>query len=258
MSKVKYIDQTDLAIKAKAGDSAAKTRLVNLNKNFVMMIARHYQGQGMDFDDLVQEGYVGLLKAIEMYNPKLGNKFLTYAGWWMRQAILSALAEQTRQIRLPANRIYAIEKYRKIKSTLSQTLQRDPSQDEIFELMNSNSETNLYETYGISYSKNKNVDGDPGLVLDQLLAPEQELPDKEMLADSLKQELQLALKKLRPKEREVIQMCYGLGMYERAYTLGEIGDKLGLTRERIRQIKHHALRVLRRLNRRKQLESLKN
>jgi len=253
-------DQTELAIKAKNGDHAAKTELVVINQKFIAMIARQYSGQGMLLDDLIQEGNLGLLKAIELFNPILGNKFLTYASWWIKNSILSALSEHNRQVRLPVNRIHILEKYRKIKEVLSQELQRDPSEDEILDILGEDvsAQYGIFDNYSVSYNKSKNIDSDIGIVLEQLLTTEQDMPDSSILLDGLQQELSIALKKLKPKEREILQMCYGLGMHERAYTLGEIGEKFNLSRERIRQIKHHALKTLRRMNRRKKLEALKN
>lgn len=248
-------DQAELAVLAQKGNEAAKTALVRMNEKFVIMIARQYIGQGMDLDDMIQEGNIGLLKAIDMYDAQLGTKFLTYASWWIKQSILQALAEHNRQIRLPVNRIGVLEKYKKIKSSLTQELMREPSKEEILEALGID-ESELYEQTSVSYNTPINgVDGE-GSMLD-LIANDTPSPDSELIKDSLKKELRLVLKNLTDREQQILKLSYGLDE-ERSYTLEEIGERLNLTRERVRQIKEKALRNLRRLNRKKKLEGLKN
>ena len=127
------MEQGDLAVLAQKGNQAAKALLIKQNERFVIGIARQYQGQDMELADLIQEGFIGLLKAVERYNIKLGTKFLTYASWWIKQSILQSLAEYNRHIRLPANRVNILEQMKKTKSQLSQSLQRDPSEQEVLD-----------------------------------------------------------------------------------------------------------------------------
>ena len=248
-------DQTDLAVRAKAGDSAARTELVKCNQKFIIMVARQYIGQSMELDDLIQEGNIGLLRAIDDYDPKMGNKFLTYASWWIKQSILQALAEHIRQVRLPVNRINVLERYKKIKRLLSQELMREPSHNEILVALGIE-EHELYEQHSVSYSTPLYGEDNTGTLLD-VLESDTPSPDKVLLDNAMTQEIGFILNKLNKREQTILRMCYGVG-YERAYTLEEIGDKLNLTRERIRQLKEKALKQLRRMNRHKKLDTLKD
>ena len=250
-------DQTALAVRARNGDTAAKTALVNLNIKFIHTIARQYVNQGMEFDDLVQEGCIGLLRAMEKYDPKMGTKFLTYASWWIKQAILQNLAEHTRQVRIPANRISIIEQFQKVRKNLAQELHREPTQEEVlFELGLEGDD--LVDQVSFSYYKTmKDRDGNEGYVLDFIENQNTPAPDELLMIEAEKQELRLVLQNLSDREQSIIKMLYGID-HERAYTLEEVGEKLSLTRERLRQLKEKSLNSLRRLNRRKKLEQLKN
>ena len=250
-------DQTELAVRARNGDAAAKTALVNLNIKFITAIARQYVNQGMELDDLVQEGCIGLLKAMEKYDPKMGTKFLTYASWWIKQSILQNLAENNRQVRIPANRISIIEQFHKTRHTLAQDLHREPSQEEVLTELGIE-QHDLIDQVSFSYYKTmKDRDGNEGYVLDFLVNQNTPAPDAALLIESQKQELRLVLNKLPDREQTIIKMLYGIDL-ERVYTLEEVGEKLGLTRERVRQVKEKSLKALRRLNRRKKLAGLKD
>lgn len=249
------LDQAELAVLAKLGNKAAITALVEVNKRFVISIARQYQSQGMDLDDLVQEGYIGLLKAVDKFDPKVGTKFLTYASWWIKQSILQSLAEHNRHIRLPANRVNILEQVNKTKSQLSQKLQREPTEEEILHEINLNS-GEVYNQYSVSYHTSLPDERDATL-LDTLSNTEIPAPDSGLMEESFKQEIEAVLNNLKPREIIIIKMLYGID-HERSYTLEEVGEKLDLTRERVRQIKVHALKHLRRLNRKKRLENLKD
>jgi RNA polymerase primary sigma factor len=245
-------EQIELVKKAQKGDAWAVDQLVGTNLRFVMMVAKQYIGQGIPFDDLVAEGCIGVLKAIEHFDPKVGTKLLTYASWWIRQTILQALLEQTRQVRLPANRVGLIQQYGKASSRLDQELSREANEYEILEDLELNS-SDIIRQFSVSYDT-ENEDG--GSLLDMLVNSESESPEAWMNYESLKEEMRLILKKLPKREEEILRLCFGIG-YERSYTLEEIGEKLNLTRERIRQLRNKALRTLRRLDRRNQLENLK-
>jgi RNA polymerase primary sigma factor len=251
------IDQAELAVLAKTGDEAAKSALIKINTRFVASIARQYQNQGMDLDDLMQEGYIGLLRAIEKFDPGLGTKFLTYASWWVKQSILQSLSEHNRHIRLPANRVNILEQVKKTKSKLSQELQRDPTEQEVMSDMNVSSEE-VYYQHSISYHcPIKQEDNSSTIILDTIVNSNIPSPDSKLLQEAFKQELNITLNLLEEREVKILKMLYGID-HERSYTLEEVGETLDLTRERIRQIKFRALKTLRRLNRRKRLDNLKD
>lgn len=247
-------DQNDLAVLAQRGDQAAKSLLVTQNERFVISVARQYLGQGMELDDLIQEGNIGLLKAIERFDIEIGTKFLTYASWWIKQSILQALGEYNREIRIPANRIVIIEKYKKEHSRLTQDLMREPSDAEVLGTMNADSRDVVNQT---SISYNAPFRGEhEGSLLD-ILPGDFPAPDANLMDQAYKKELSMILRRLNKRECTIIKMSYGIDL-ERSYTLEEIGDKLKLTRERIRQIKTKALKTLRRLNRHRKMDGIKD
>ena len=254
---IQTLDQSELAVLAQTGNEAAKSALVKVNTRFVAGIARQYQHQGMDLDDLMQEGFIGLLKAIDKFDPKVGTKFLTYASWWIKQSILQSLGEHNRHIRLPANRVNILEQVKKTKTHMLQSLQREPTEQEILHEMNLDSDE-VYNQYSISYHTPIN-DGNDGhtIILDTLTNSEIPSPDSALLREAFKKELGMILEYLEEREIKILKMLYGID-YERSYTLEEVGDTLNLTRERVRQIKMRALKTLRRLNRRKRLDGLKD
>jgi RNA polymerase primary sigma factor len=242
---------------AQVGNQAAKSALIKLNIRFIMGIARTYQHQGMDLDDLFQEGCIGLLRAIEKFDPKVGTKFLTYASWWIKQAILQSLSEHNRHIRLPANRVNIIEQVKKTKSHMSQSLQREPTEQEILREMDIDS-AEVCNQYSVSYHDPlQNRDGTRTTILDTLENGDIPAPDDALMRKAFKEEFELILSRLNEREIKVLKMLYGID-YERSHTLEEVGEALELTRERVRQIKMRALKTLRRFNRRKRMEGLKN
>jgi RNA polymerase primary sigma factor len=242
---------------AQVGNQAAKAALIKVNMRFIMGIARTYQHQGMDLDDLYQEGCIGILRAIEKFDPEVGTKFLTYASWWIKQAILQSLGENTRHIRLPANRVNILEQVRKTKSHMSQSLQREPTEQEILREMDID-EAEVCNQYSISYH-GPIQEGNTGhtLIVDTLANGEIPPPDYALMKEAFKKEFEMVLNRLEVREIKILKMLYGID-YERCHTLEEVGDALDLTRERVRQIKMRALKSLRRHDRRKHLEGLKN
>jgi RNA polymerase primary sigma factor len=245
--------QSELVLRAQCGDIDAQRQLIVSNLKFVVTIARQYIGQGMPLEDLVSEGNLGIIKAIEHFNPQQGTKFLTYASWWIRQAILYALAEQNRQVRLPANRIGILQQYKKTVTTMEQELNREVSSDEVLTEMGVES-TDLVRQSSVSYHTEVN---EGTFLLDLLPNPDGESPDAAILQESVKQEIRYALSLIPKRERVILEMYYGFDS-PRSFTLEEIGEKLKLTRERIRQLRNKAIKDLRRLNRRKKLENLKD
>jgi RNA polymerase primary sigma factor len=248
------IDQNNLAVLAKEGNRGAAELLLKSNEKFVYMIARQYIGQGMELNDLTQEGFLGILKAIERFDPKIGTKFLTYASWWIKQSILLALAEHNRQVRLPLNRITILEQYKRAKNVLDQSLMREASQEEILSSLDMDKQ-DLYIQYSASYHNPVPSEDNDVSMLD-IIPNNTPSPDSKLMEESLRQEIGIALKNLPGREQIILKMSFGLG-YERCFTLEEIGDKLGLTRERIRQLRIKALKKLKKLNRKKKLENLK-
>jgi RNA polymerase primary sigma factor len=255
MDNLNEMEQADLAVLAQNGNKAARSLLITQNVRFVAGIARQYQGQGMDLDDLMQEGYIGLLRAVDKFDSKLGTKFLTYASWWIKQSILQSLGENNRHVRLPANRVNILEQVKKAKSSLSQSLQREPSEQEVLDHMDIES-VDVFQQYSVSFDSPISAN-DKTTILDIFPNAEAASPDEALMKESFKKELSMVLKKLNAREQKIIKMLYGID-HERSYTLEEVGDILGLTRERVRQIKGHALKVLRRLNSRKKLDGLKD
>ena len=249
------MEQGDLAVLAQMGDQAAKALLLKQNERFVIGIARQYQGQDMELADLIQEGFIGLLKAIERYDIKLGTKFLTYASWWIKQSILQSLSEHNRHIRLPANRVNILEQMKKTKSQLAQSLQRDPSDQEVLDHLDIEG-GDVFQQSSVSYHLPISSEEDTTL-LDVLPNLETPSPDAALMEQAFKQELQMVLNRLSDRQQKILKMLYGLG-YERSYTLEEVGEELHLTRERVRQIKKRAIDILKRLNRRKKLDNLKD
>jgi RNA polymerase primary sigma factor len=245
--------QNALALRARQGNVEAQRLLIESNLKFVISIARQYVGQGIPLEDLISEGNLGIYKAIENFDPSHGTKFLTYASWWIRQAILQSLSEQKRQVRIPANRIGMIQQYNKTAASMEQELNRDVRESEILEELGVES-SDIVRQSSVSY----HTEVDAGTTLLDLI-PDQETPspDDSLMRESLIQEINFALRALLPRERTILRMYYGFG-YARSYTLEEIGETLNLTRERIRQLRNKAIRELRRMNRRKKLENLKN
>ncbi len=239
--------EIELVVRMKKGDQAAMEMLTKANLRFVVSVAKQYQNQGLSLGDLINEGNLGLIKAVRRFDETRGFKFISYAVWWIRQSILQALAEQSRIVRLPLNRIGAINKIGKAYSNLKQEFEREPSSEEIAQSLEMDVEE-ISSTMKI-YGKQVSVDapfsfGDENSLLDVIQNEEMPAPDTELISESLKAEVKNVLSVLPEREAEVIRLYFGLDD-ENPMTLEEIGDKFNLTRERVRQIKEKAIRRLR-------------
>ncbi|MFO7768878.1 MAG: RNA polymerase sigma factor RpoD/SigA [bacterium] len=240
-------EEVRLAKLVKQGDQDALNKLVQANLRFVVSVAKQYQNQGLSLGDLINEGNLGLIKAAKRFDETKGFKFISYAVWWIRQAILQALAEQSRIVRLPLNRVGALHKIGKVSSGLEQTYGREPSSEEIAEELDMNP-NEVTDTLKIS-SRHLSLDapfqeGEDNRLLDVLEDEVQAPPDEELFDEALQREVGKALSTLTDREAEVIRLYFGIGR-EKPMTLEQIGHKFGLTRERVRQIKEKAIRRLR-------------
>lgn len=250
-------EEIELAIKIKKGDQNALEKLVKANLRFVVSVAKQYQNQGLTLGDLINEGNLGLIKAAKRFDETRGFKFISYAVWWIRQSILQALAEQSRIVRLPLNRVGALNKIGKAYSNLEQEFEREPSANELAnELkMDLNEVSDALKISGRHVSMDAPfAQGEENRLLDILENDEQPSPDHILMSDSLRNEIERALATLTDREAEVIKLYFGLGT-EHSLTLEEIGEKFNLTRERVRQIKEKAIRRLRHASRSKNLRS---
>jgi len=249
--------EIELAIRMKKGDQSAMELLTKANLRFVVSVAKQYQNQGLSLGDLINEGNLGLIKAARRFDETRGFKFISYAVWWIRQSILQALAEQSRIVRLPLNRVGALNRIGKAYSTLKQEFEREPSPEEIAQALEMDVDeiSNTMKIYGKQVSVDAPFSlGDENSLLDIIQNDEQPSPDNELISESLKTEVKSILTILPDREAEVIKLYFGLdGEYP--MTLEEIGDKFNLTRERVRQIKEKAIRRLRHNSRSKTLKS---
>lgn len=244
-------EEVELAKKIQAGDQDALEKLTKANLRFVVSVAKQYQNQGLSLGDLINEGNLGLIKAAKRFDETRGFKFISYAVWWIRQSILQALAEQSRIVRLPLNRVGALNKIGKELSKLEQEYERIPSAAELAESLEM-TVSEVSDTLKIS-GRHLSVDapfaqGEDNRLLDVLENEETPDPDNDLMGESLKVEIERALSKLTKREAEVIRLYFGIGR-EHSLTLEEIGERFDLTRERVRQIKEKALRKLRHHNR---------
>ena len=240
-------EEASLAKRIREGDQVALEKLTRANLRFVVSVAKQFQSDSMTLGDLINEGNLGLIKAAERFDETRGFKFISYAVWWIRQSIMQALAEKSRVVRLPINRVSSLHKMSRKFSELEQVYQRDPTVDEMAEALEI---TEKDVEKHMSLSKRKiSVDapfsnGDGASLLDVLEDSQNEAVDSGLERDSLRIEVQKALRKLSATESEVITSYFGLtDRYPK--TLEEIGDKIGLTRERVRQIKEKATKKLR-------------
>ncbi|HQO08912.1 MAG TPA: RNA polymerase sigma factor RpoD/SigA [Clostridiales bacterium] len=234
----------------------AKERMIKSNLRFVVSVAKQYKNQGLSFNDLINEGNLGLIKAASRFDETKGYKFISYAVWWIRQSILQALAEQSRVVRLPSNKISVLNKIHKTRSALQNKFEREPTMEEIAGIMET-SEDEIYNTLKIS-GQHLSIDspikdGEDNRLIDVLKSDQSPQPDSEITDFSLSVEIERALATLSTREKEVITMYFGIDRYE-PLTLEEIGQELSLTRERIRQIKEKALQRLRHKSRSKTLK----
>ena len=250
-------EEVELAQRIKAGDVAALEKLTKANLRFVVSVAKQYQNQGLTLPDLINEGNLGLIKAAQRFDETRGFKFISYAVWWIRQSILQALAEQSRIVRLPLNKIGSINKINKMYAYLEQANERVPSAEEIArELdMSVNDVKESMKNAGRHISMDAPlVEGEDSNLYDVIRSNESPNPDKSLILDSLRTEIERALETLTPREADVIRLYFGLGD-PHAMTLEEIGETFDLTRERVRQIKEKAIRRLKHSSRSKILKT---
>ena len=250
-------EEVELAQRVKQGDQLALEKLTKANLRFVVSVAKQYQNQGLTLPDLINEGNLGLIKAAQRFDETRGFKFISYAVWWIRQSILQALAEQSRIVRLPLNKIGSINKINKTYAFLEQSHERPPSAEEIAnELdMTINDVKESMKNSGRHVSMDAPlVEGEDSNLYDVLRSGESPNPDKELIHESLRTEIDRALETLTPREADVIKLYFGLGNHH-PMTLEEIGETFDLTRERVRQIKEKAIRRLKHTSRSKILKT---
>ena len=250
-------EEVELALKIKAGDQRALDKLVKANLRFVVSVAKQYQNQGLKLSDLINEGNLGLVKAANRFDETRGFKFISYAVWWIRQSILNALAEQSRIVRLPLNKIGSISKINKVYSKLEQKNERVPTYVEIANEL----DTTVTSVAQSMKNSGKHIsmdapfrEGEDSNLYNVLQSGESPKPDKNLMQQSLSTEINRALATLSYKEAKVIKMYYGINS-KNAYSLTEIGEKFDLSRERVRQVKQKAIRTLKTKSRTKVLQS---
>ena len=249
--------EVELAIAVRTGSRKALKELTEANLRFVVSVAKDYQGQGLPLTDLINEGNLGLIKAAERFDETRGFKFISYAVWWIRQSVLQALAEHSRIVRLPLNRVGTISKINKASERLEQEFERAPRSDELAkqldmkvnEVNDAQRISRRHHSLDTPFS-----DDDKNSLLDVIADGKTEDPDKELQIDSLRDEVRAALDTLKDREKDVIKMYFGID-HDYALTLNEIGEEFGLTRERVRQIKEKAIRRLRHRSRSQKLRT---
>ncbi|TRZ45255.1 sigma-70 family RNA polymerase sigma factor [Robertkochia solimangrovi] len=259
ISKIDMItadEEVELAQRIKQGDQVALEKLTKANLRFVVSVAKQYQNQGLKLPDLINEGNMGLVKAAKRFDETRGFKFISYAVWWIRQSILQALAEQSRIVRLPLNKIGSINKINKAYSFLEQTHERAPSAEEIAKELDMTVKDvrQSMRSSGRHLSMDAPLkEGETSSLYDVVKSGESPNPDKELLHDSLHIEINRALETLTTREADVIKLNYGIGS-QQPMTLEEIGEIFDLTRERVRQIREKGIRRLRHNSRSKILK----
>ncbi len=249
-------EEVELAQRIRKGDQRALEKLTRANLRFVVSVAKQYQNQGLSLPDLINEGNLGLIKAAEKFDETRGFKFISYAVWWIRQSILQALAEQSRIVRLPLNQVGSLNKINKAFSRFEQEHERRPSPEELAETLDLPAEK-VADTLRVS-GRHISVDapfveGEDNSLLDVLVNDDSPVADKTLINESLSTEVERALATLTERERDIIRLFFGINCQE--MTLEEIGEKFGLTRERVRQIKEKAIRRLRHSSRSKLLKT---
>ncbi|MFP4845212.1 RNA polymerase sigma factor RpoD/SigA [Winogradskyella sp. PE311] len=250
-------EEVELAQRIKAGDQLALEKLTKANLRFVVSVSKQYQNQGLTLPDLINEGNLGLIKAAQRFDETRGFKFISYAVWWIRQSILQALAEQSRIVRLPLNKIGSINKINKTFAFLEQSHERPPSAEEIAKELDMTIKDvkESMKNSGRHVSMDAPlVEGEDSNLYDVLRSGESPNPDRDLLHESLRTEIERALETLTPREADVIRLYFGLGN-EHPMTLEEIGETFDLTRERVRQIKEKAIRRLKHTSRSKILKT---
>ncbi len=251
-------EEVNLAIRIKEGDQIALDKLTKANLRFVVSVAKQYQNQGLSLSDLINEGNLGLIKAAKRFDETRGFKFISYAVWWIRQSILQALAEQSRIVRLPLNKVGLTNKINKAYSQLEQEFEREPSAEEISKFLDINSDE--IETTMSVASRHVSVDapfinGEENTLLDVLTNPNALSTDVDLVhRQSLSEEIERSLSTLTDRQIDVLKLFFGIGV-EHPMSLEDIGEKFGLTRERVRQIKDKAITKLRGTSRSKLLKN---
>jgi RNA polymerase primary sigma factor len=251
-------EEVDLAKKIKEGDQEALERLTKANLRFVVSVAKQYQNQGLSLSDLINEGNLGLIKAAQRFDETRGFKFISYAVWWIRQSILQALAEQSRIVRLPLNKVGSLNKINRAFSELEQAFEREPTAEELADLLDIPSEE-VETTLGVA-ARHVSMDapfaeGEDNSLLDVL--ENNSSPDTDAgleYVESLRTEIERSLSTLTERQYDVIKLYFGIGI-EHPMSLEDIGDKFGLTRERVRQIKDKAINKLRSTSKSKLLKN---
>ncbi|MFP5470705.1 MAG: RNA polymerase sigma factor RpoD/SigA [Bacteroidia bacterium] len=252
-------EEAELAKKIRAGDQLALERLTKANLRFVISVSKQYQNQGLALPDLINEGNLGLIKAAQRFDETRGFKFISYAVWWIRQSILQALAEQSRIVRLPLNKIGSINKINKTFATLEQKFERPPTADELASELDMEIEDIQQalknSTRHVSMDAPLSEDDDGSSSMYEVMESDtNQRPDRELIHDSLKKEIERSLTTLSVREADVVRLYYGLSG-NHPHTLEEIGERFDLTRERVRQIKEKAIRRLKHTSRSKLLKS---
>jgi len=244
-------EEVDLARRIHKGDLNALNRLVNANLRFVVSVAKQYQNRGLSLPDMINEGNLGLIKAAQRFDETRGFKFISYAVWWIRQSIIQALAEQTRIVRLPLNRISNINKINKTLAKLEQKYQRKPTTLEISQAL----ELAPSDVMGALKNDEWHISmdaplaqGEEGNMYDVLFSKDAPSPDKELLTDSLRKEIDGALNKLTRREADIVRLYFGLND-KRVHRLEEIAEVFNLTKERVRQIRKKAINRLKHTSR---------
>ncbi len=243
---LKREEEHDLIVLVKKGDREAMRKLVEANLRFVVSVASNYRNQGMPLSDLVNEGNIGLIRAAKRFDETKGFKFISYAVWWIRQAILQAMSEQSRIMKLPLNRVSTIHNIGKVVNKLEQQLKRFPTAEEIAKFLKID-ESDVREAFAIG-SGHSSLDSpfdsdEDGSLLDLITNEQTPAPDENIDGYFLSNEITELLSTLKKREAEVLRLYYGIEC-ERSHTLEEIAAKYGLTRERIRQIKERAIKRL--------------
>ncbi|GET31809.1 RNA polymerase sigma factor RpoD [Prolixibacter bellariivorans] len=252
-------EEVTLAKRIKKGDRKALERLVNANLRFVVSVSKQYQNQGLSLPDLINEGNLGLIKAAQRFDETRGFKFISYAVWWIRQSILQALAEQSRIVRLPLNKIGSINKINKTFAQLEQEFQREPSPEEVAKILDlhpkvvedSMNASNHHVSMDAPLKEDENTGNN---LYDIMFSDDSPSPDTKLIGESLREEIERSLATLGEREAEVLRYYFGLNGY-RPHTLEEIGQEFDLTRERVRQIKEKAIKKLKNQYRNRLLKS---
>ena len=244
-------EEVELAVRIRNGDNEALQKLVQANLRFVISVAKQYQNQGLSFPDLINEGNVGLVKAASKFDETRGFKFISYAVWWIRQSIMQAIAEQTRIVRLPLNRLSSINKISRAIPYLTQQYEREPTNSELADYLEVNEEliatNNSIKHRQVSFDKPLNNDGESDFSLYDIVQTDNiPAPDKELIKESVKINIQRALRKLSAKESEILSLSYGLNS-QKVHSLHEIATRLGISGERVRQIKSTGLVKMKKL-----------